>query len=392
MGGTAEQPGQSKQAQVFSIVNSLRVDTTSPYTFMAHETQGSCIQIPTSNSNLISQLSMGLLLGWVGVSKSGAIRPIVGSKLLTYKDILTIDTIKTEKVPVAASCFLQVNKPMVEQAVRDNLLSRDITNEDELSESIPLKRKLPVLDFAKRYTEDESYRALVVEQLRQIIREDVSSIALNPVFGSLWRAVCIDRQNEARDGLLQNFGASIERMGNTPERAKMKAWLEESYDYAAEIAAIIDDVPQLEKFPCVFLDPTQDWKVPALEADTGNSAPAANAASFTRDELLEIGRSCDYRILRRLGRALTRLTYVESAENVPAHLEDMSQKEVPRLPLALQKPEHKRVFWKILLHLVLPGTKLGARPAALLAALCIRMGIKPLMDAADSEMLHRMSN
>jgi hypothetical protein len=108
---------------------------------------------------------------------------------------------------------------------------------------------------------------------------------------------------------------------------------------------------------------------------------------FNRDELLEIGRSCDYRILRRLGRILTRLTYVNSKEDLPAHVKDVKEEEVPRIPMALADPAHDRKFWKVLLHAVLPGTMLAARPAALLAALSVRMGIKPLEKAAYTELM-----
>lgn len=61
--------------------------------------------------------------------------------------------------------------------------------------------------------------------------------------------------------------------------------------------------------------------------------------------------------------------------------------EIPRIPMALASVEHKRRFWRILLHIVVPGTMLSARPAALLAALSIRLGIEPLLEAAEQEML-----
>jgi hypothetical protein len=109
--------------------------------------------------------------------------------------------------------------------------------------------------------------------------------------------------------------------------------------------------------------------------------------SFTRDELLEIGRSCDYKILRRLGRVLTRLTYINSAEDMPAHIAAASATELPCIPIALATKEHKHQFWRILLHIVVPGTMLSRRPAALLAALSIRMGFQPLIEAAEQEML-----
>lgn len=55
--------------------------------------------------------------------------------------------------------------------------------------------------------------------------------------------------------------------------------------------------------------------------------------------------------------------------------------------MALARAEHKRQFWRILLHIVVPGTMLSARPAALLAALSIHLGIAPLFDAAAQELL-----
>ncbi|KAK5626518.1 hypothetical protein RRF57_002233 [Xylaria bambusicola] len=57
------------------------------------------------------------------------------------------------------------------------------------------------------------------------------------------------------------------------------------------------------------------------------------------------------------------------------------------LPLALAQPQHNQVFWRILLHLVCPGTKLAARPAALVVASSIRMGMKPLRATEEAEML-----
>lgn len=378
-------------AQVFSIIESpsYEIDTTLPYVFLAHETNGACFRIQRARVDLISKLSMDLLLAWMRVNKAGAAASEVESQLMTYKNMSTIKMVESEADALAIRYFLQADRK--EESARDNLLQREI-NDADLGEDIFHTRSIPVRDFAKRYVEDESYRPIVVEQLRHIIRDDVSSIALNPVFGSLWRAVCNDRTNEARDGLLQEFGASLEKMTDAEQRAKMKTWLEESYDFAGEIATSIAEVPESEKFPCVLLDPTQDWKIPASEAESDDAGMPVSIASFTRPELLEIGRSCDYRILRRLGRVLTRLTYVDSAESIPAHLKDASEEEVPRIPLAMRKPEHKSIFWKILLHVVLPGTKLGARPAALLAALSIRMGIKPLMDAADFEMANWAGN
>ncbi len=86
----------------------------------------------------------------------------------------------------------------------------------------------------------------------------------------------------------------------------MKTWLEESYDYKAEVLETITSVPEAQRFPCVCLDPTLVFSR-EIE-DNEDESEDRPITSFKRDELLEIGRSCDYRILRRLGRVLTRRT------------------------------------------------------------------------------------
>ena len=171
----------------------------------------------------------------------------------------------------------------------------------------------------------------------------------------------------------------------------MKSWLQEPYNFAADIAAFIDEVPEAERFPCVFLDPTVRFDSGAVrtgDEDEDDDQDDRAISDFTREELLEIGRSCDYRILRRLRKVLTLLQYVDSADQLPAHIERLGPDAAPRIPMALAQQKYNRRFWKILLHVVLPGTMLSARPASLLAALSLRMGMLPLRDAADAELLH----
>lgn len=61
--------------------------------------------------------------------------------------------------------------------------------------------------------------------------------------------------------------------------------------------------------------------------------------------------------------------------------------KVPRIPLALASQMNGWKFWKILLHIVLPGTMLSTRPAMVLAALAMRIGIKPLFESASSALM-----
>lgn len=109
--------------------------------------------------------------------------------------------------------------------------------------------------------------------------------------------------------------------------------------------------------------------------------------SLTQSELLQIGRCYNPGVLRRFGAILTRLTVVTSAREMPDHISSISTDNVAKIPLVLSSEKYNRQFWKVLLHTIVPGTKLPARSAALLAALSLRMGIVPFIKLAEQEML-----
>jgi len=375
-----------KRAQVFSLVQSHLADTLAPYMYLCHRTGGTCLQIPPAcGAPVISKVTIGILLAWMGVEKEG-VNPAIAkvADICSYIDTARLKDVTSEEDDLCKAFWVKEDKPEIVRLVKDNIREEPVTV-DGLKKHIA-QRQFPMADFSQRYRSDEGYRDLVVANLREIIDNDIAAVTVNPVFGSLWRAVCNDRLNVARDALIQAFGAKVEQIPDAETKARVKEWLEESYDYVGEITEIIRSVPDDEKYPCVFLDPTLDFKTTLGDAGAEDGL-GADPTTFTRAELLEIGRSCDYRILRRMGRVLTRLTYVASEADLPAHIKAEPEDKVPRLPLALANAKHKRKFWKVLLHAIIPGTMITARPAALLAALSLRMGILPLQEAADAELL-----
>ncbi|KAH8896608.1 hypothetical protein GQ53DRAFT_713346 [Thozetella sp. PMI_491] len=374
-----------KKAIVFSIIQSHLADTLSLHLFLSRKTGGVCLKIgENSKSDFISSLTINVLLTWIGVEKTGA-KVADSTKLASvkcYKDASTIESVTSEHDDLSKTYFVKIDNKECCDLVKGNLGSIALSL-DTMKRLIPCRAvDGQPIDFSKRYAVDHAYRKVVVKQLEEIIRSDVTAVTVNPVFGSLWRSVCNDRQNEARDRLIELFGAQVNAIVFPNKKAQMKSWLDESYDYAGEILEIIQSVPQEERYPCVFLDPTISFT--EVDADgIRNQVPM----KFTREELMEIGRSCDNRILRRLGRVLARLTYVSSEADLPDYVKSTPEAVVPRIPMALVTKRHKRKFWKILLHVVLPGTMLAARPAALLAALSLRIGLRPLQSAADMELL-----
>lgn len=378
-----------KKAQVFCILEPhMNWEFVGHYNYLSTMTRGACLYLKNDKPLSISEVTVEVLLAWMGAEKSGLTETKqLQASLSRYISVQTIKNAKNETDPAANLYFAATGDDKeARKRIQSNITEIRITTEI-LKKHLP-KKKTPVQDFAKRYAVDEEFKGRVVEHLKTIIDEDVSAVSLNPVFGSLWRAVCNDRNNEARDNLITAFGLQVDRIRDQGEKDRMKTWLEESYDYTAEVIEAIESVPEDQRFPCVLLDPTlayiraADDQDPEVEDEDNRPI-----TEFRRDELLEIGRSCDYRILRRLGRVLTRLTFVNSAEELPAHIASTAEADIPKIPMALASKEYGAKFWRILLHIVVPGTMLSARPAALLAALSIRLGVQPLLTAADTEML-----
>ncbi|SPO06247.1 uncharacterized protein DNG_08936 [Cephalotrichum gorgonifer] len=372
-----------KRAVVHCIVERGMPSISQTSAYLSTVTGGVCLELATLNESYISKLTIGVLLAWMGVGKSEKSPDTVLASLKTFEDPESIGSLTEDD-------FIQ----RIPSGRKGALRSTPVAIGD-LSDIVQ-PRATPLVDFSQRYAVDAGYQSLVTVQLKSIIERNPEAMTINPIFGKLWRAVSADRENPARDELITLFGQKVQEAKTTavrggravargvvPTAPPLATWLAESYDFTAEITKLIRGVKEESQFPCVYLDPTQDF---TSKGATGDGADTRPLNEFTRDELLEIGRSCDYRVLQRLGKVLTRLSYVERAEDLPAHVRTAGLAVVPRIPLVLATKENKRVFWTVLLHVVLPGTKLGRRAATLLAALSLRMGMRPLRDVADEEL------
>lgn len=378
-----------KKGHVFSFIKTGGVEVLSPYSYLCEVTGGTMFHLNSIKPDIISRITTTMLLTWMGVDPR-ELQTTEGSSIEAsvrkYK--------KVEKIELATSEDEQrLRRFMVthKSAIYDGNMVKNTYTVNQLSEAFSL-RGPPMASFKERYETDDEYKDLVVEQLRGIFETNVMAMSLNPVFRSLWRAVCGGRNGADRELLAPIFSYRIGLISNDRDKGKMKKWLDQSYDFSDGIEKEIAAVSAEDLYPVVFLDPTTDFA--DLKEDEDDDADASNKddrplSKFERSELLEIGRSCDGQVLRRLGKVLTRLTVVESADKLPRHIQDAKtgKLRVPFIPLALSKPEYRRRFWKLLLHTVLPGTMIAYRAAAVLAALSLRIGMEAFQSAADAELL-----
>lgn len=374
--------GQNK-AQVFALLAPrMSRDDATYYNYLCEMTGGACIHLADREPGTISKASVELLLAWMGVEKDNSDRHNPNSDAIgdwtSYVSTEGMHALRDEE-DESTRRFFPV--PYTRKTnVLDNIAEVRLTT-DVIKQRLP-KKSTPAQNPADRWAVDEAYRDVASQHLMRIMKEDIVAIGINPVFGSLWRAVCKDRTYDQREDLLDAFSKAVGEITDSKKKVLMQEWLDESYNFISEIQAIIDNVPEAEKFPCVFLDPTVNFNKYQDENDTD-----ARVESLTRKELLEISRSCDPRILRRLGRILTRITYVKDAKEMPEHITKSDTSQARCIPIALVSDRYDNQFWTIMLHTINPGTQLTPRAAALLAALTIRLGIPFLADVAERELL-----
>ncbi|KAH7317108.1 hypothetical protein B0I35DRAFT_267483 [Stachybotrys elegans] len=365
-----------KKAAVYSILSDGYTYNLSPYLYLSTVTDGSFFTMQKPDADAISRMTLNILLTWMHVEGLATQNDVLLGTAIKYKSSDGIDTISNEndRRPLKRF-FAKSNQASFEASVNSNTERTSVTI--TTMPSIMLQRG-PAIDLVARYKSDHVYRELVVAQLHDIISADVTAITVNPVFGTLWRTVCRDRKNEARNQLVTLFGSQVALIESDTQRAFLEAWLEESYDYAGEIEEALESLPKEKRFPAVYLDRNLKF--------TGCGQDLRRPTDFTRKELLEIARSCNPVILGRLGKVLTQLVFVQREQDVPDRSK-AGPEQSALIPLALAEEEHGYKFWSFLLHTVLPGTQLAQRPAALLAALTLRLGIAPLRAVAESELL-----
>ncbi|KAM0279890.1 hypothetical protein ACHAQH_004330 [Verticillium albo-atrum] len=369
-----------RKAQVFALIDAR--DVEAPFLYLTTMTGGNYYRLISPTTHQISDLSMYVLLKWMGFASDNDEHISDFATTATYGMTSGLE-MATNEDDAMLRAFMDATAAHLQPIiVSSNICLKQKGSSREPTVVVTQPRSPPMQALEKKYAADAGYRIFAAQQLAAIIESNASAIATHPVYGSLWRAVCADKSNDARAGLVQDFGRAVDRITDPMERQRLTAWLAQSYDYTAAIIETINHLAEEERYPCVLLDPTQSFNI-----EVGEGSDDRAVTDFSRAELLEIGRSCDPKILRRLGKVLTQLTYVATEADLPAHLRDGPGADVPRIPLALAKTQHKRSFWKLLLHAILPGTQLSTRPAALLAALAIRMGILPLRDTADQELI-----
>ncbi|KZV91550.1 hypothetical protein EXIGLDRAFT_648141 [Exidia glandulosa HHB12029] len=333
---------KARHLRVFSFISArMDAESTRFYAFLSQVTGGVCLTT-ASDSQAISRITIDVLLNWMGAAEPNAAAVTHSSNAVVF-DVSPLDVHPRPKDENKADGgFLVTARVAINQRRLD--LACDVPRAETLD------RKLTAL--ARRFADvgETEYRATVYSTLREIITRNVFSLTYNAVFGQLWRAVCREQTAEKED-IVQAFGLSVGKIADGEKRKGMTQWLEESYDSTAEIEEMMKKAGEGGQWMYLDLDAQVD---------------------MTRVELLEASRSYHRGLLRQLASIFTHAKLVEPGTVLTEHQR--------AIPLSLP-PRH---IFRLLPHLVVPGTLYSSRASAVMAILALTVGVPFLRDAATT--------
>ncbi|KAJ7191389.1 hypothetical protein GGX14DRAFT_701594 [Mycena pura] len=326
------------------------------YVLLAELTGGICIGSKSEEKDraVISRLTLGVIIHWTGRTTTTMSQVLLDSSavLLRFEQSPLLANPKPSNEDEGCRGYLPPSRDSRSQNTQ--ALRRIVRSPLDVS-NIPVRASTSdTFDLAKRFLDptETDYRDQVYKSLRSIIQTNVASLAYNSIFGQLWRAVCKDT-DERKTYLVDLFSEYVGEISDTDEKAALRQWLEDSFDRTEEIEGMIQRYCGNGPTPSVYLD---------FDADV----------QLTRTELLEVSWSCYGPVLKKIARIFTNLKLVE-----PGITLGPSQRSIP---LALPV----RDFYRILPHLIIPGTLYAPRAAALTAVVALVTGVPFLKGSATA--------
>ncbi|KAJ6647034.1 putative ariadne-like RING finger protein, partial [Pseudolycoriella hygida] len=269
-------------------------------------TNGQCVQIGTSS---VVRATIGILLNLAGVE-------------FEY-DEKCANVTKLE--------FVNFEQTLVDDSDYDTK-QRHTINPVNITTIEDIKDKIgnPVANFHS----SEEYKELVFKVFHNLLRpERVLAFTYNTLFGKLWREICKERKDPRRDALVERLGHTVTLMDHQ-SRAILQSFIDDSYDNTSEIESII--LPYGSVGPFYVIDHEED---------------------LSRKALFEIGLSCAPQAVQSVLQLLTGLRITTQLPNQKCNLS--------YIPVNLPS----NLKFKLLPHLMRPGTMFSLRLSAIMASI-----------------------
>lgn len=298
---------RDRQMRIYPVFPSLYGNATYPFfTYLAEVTNGQCLEIGSSS---VVRATIGILLNLAGVE-------FEYDKLCS--NIKAYDDIDYRMILAEESIF---NKEKLHTISPVKI---------EVIEDVKIKIGNPIAHFQ---TSDE-YKELVFRVFdKLLLPERVMAFTYNTLFGKLWREICKQRKDPRRDALVERLGHTATTISDS-DRKLLQAFIDETYDSSAEIESIL--LPYGIEGPFYVID---------------------HDDHISRKVLFEIGLSCAPCAVQSVLQLLTGLRITSHLPNKDCNL--------TYIPVSLPS----NLKFKLLPHLMCPGTMFSLRLSAIMASI-----------------------
>ncbi len=203
-----------------------KIDDTSQhvYSFMSLVTGGKTLAIPSTSAEIISKTTIDILLSIMGHSYE-----FPGVCELKFTP---------GRIPSDASLHLE-----------NDLMNHNVTVLDNVSIESACQVKDASQQLLKKFRTNPEFKNKVYDVFENILSPSrIKALTYNSLFGSVWQAICSDRQDHRRLEVLDKLSAVVATM-NELDKELMKKFVEESYNQEEEIQDIIKTIPDFDRVP-----------------------------------------------------------------------------------------------------------------------------------------------
>lgn len=274
-------------------------------------------------STTISKITLGIILQIMGLSFNHEIRQttIYQSTFGSGRITTGLGLQHTQLLPVSVYPHLQTNASSVIQQFRT----------------------------------DPVYREKVYKAFMDLfVPEHVLCMTTNDLFGKLWREICKQRDDSRRTVLMDKLSQCCSTgLKNINEQKELQKWIDDSYDNTEAISQFLTTVR--DKYPCLILN------VPTSKL-------------LSRKAIQNIARTtCSGEDLAQIMDFISNIELLsgpgpegKAGDKGDEKASDM--KDLIYLPLNVDNSD----LFRLLPHLICPGTEFSLRPAAIIALLAMR--------------------
>uniref|UniRef100_A0A6G6AAA4 VWFa domain-containing protein n=1 Tax=Borely moumouvirus TaxID=2712067 RepID=A0A6G6AAA4_9VIRU len=316
-----------KKIVVYPVINRTCSTVSSFYVLLSSMTGGKTLYLSNTNPKNITQTTIKLFLSLMGCENE-------------FKDC--VDELYFENNNFSAIVNENQNDGYLPGRNWKNIKSKVLQVQSHPWLQTNLR------NLVELFNTDVNYKNKIFKVFESLLKPNsVISLTYNTIFATFWRIICKSYDDPRKETLKTQLSETLEYLKkyNRSDHTIVAEWISDSYNQTYEVNEIINT--------------KAEQKVSALVLDTSRF--------YLPQEVLELSRSCNAKVLSTIVDMLSSLRVIEKEEDLPKMSDEIDSKGRPMpikyIPLSLSN----RYLFSVLPHLMAPGSNFSMRPSVILA-------------------------